>query len=139
MILPGHVQRRIWNLQRAADAADAAAVHLRRSADRLREGDEVQSFAEHKLARDLLRPLVPGQPVRRTPVVMGAGAGVGRWARSRQALRVLADYLKILVPLAVVLGLLTYSVLSGWSGDMTRGYNEMSSKDAARSTAYPKP
>ena len=131
---PVELQRRIWDLQRAAEAADAAAAHLRRSADRLREGDTLQSLAERKLAQDLLRPLLPSPPVHTTPMV-----GVGRWARSLEALRVLADYLKILVPVAVVLGLLTYSVLSGWSGDMTRGYHDMSPKDATRSTAYPKP
>jgi hypothetical protein len=134
---PGEVQGRIWDLQRAAEAADAAAAHLRRAADRLREGDTAQCLAERKLAQDLLQPLLPSRPLQSAPVV--GPVDVGRWARSLEALRVLADYLKILVPLAVVLGLLTYSVLSGWSGDMTRGYHEMSPKDAARSTAYPKP
>ncbi len=107
----GHAQRQCWDLQRAAEGSAAAAGHFRRSAEWLRAGDLARSQAECRLAQDLLRTWLPAQPGPAVPSWRPGGA-----ARGKAALRELACYLRILVPLALVLGVLVCSVLpGGWA------------------------
>ena len=124
--------KQIWDLHQAAQAAEAAALHFRLAADLVRSGDTHKAFAESKTAHELLRPLLP------VPAVSHATAPPSLKARAVQARKTLADYLKILLPAALILGLLGYAVLSGWSGDMSKGYSGMSREEAVRSTSYPK-
>jgi hypothetical protein len=127
------LQQRIWELHRAGYAAEAAAAHFRTAANRLRDGDPVHCLAESKLAQDLLRPFLPSLPVRAEPVRPD-------WrARGKSLLRGLAENLKILLPLILVLGLLAYGLLSGGEDDLTRGDCDITPADAARSTAHPEP
>lgn len=103
----GHAQRQRWDLQRAAEGSAAAAGHFRRSAEWLRAGDLARSQAERRLAQDLLKIWLPVQPGPAVPPLRP-----GWPARCKAALRELSCYLRILLPLALVLGLLVYSVLS---------------------------
>ncbi len=124
--------KQIWDLHQAAQAAESAALHFRRAAELVRAGDTQQAFAQSRAAHELLRPLLPA------PAASHVVAPPTLKDRAVQARKSAADYLKILVPAALILGLLGYAVLSGWTGDMSKGYSGMSREDAVRATAYPK-
>ncbi|MEI6464519.1 MAG: hypothetical protein WCQ89_07320 [Verrucomicrobiota bacterium] len=51
--------------------------------------------------------------------------------------KAIAEYLKFLVPALLVLGALLYLVMSGSTGDMSKGYKGMTPEEAARASAYP--
>lgn len=104
---PEPAQRQRWDLQRAAEGSVAAAVHFRQSAEWLQAGDLARSQAERRLAQDLLKAWLPVRPGPAVPTLRP-----GWPVRCQAALRELACYLRILVPLALVLGLLVCSVLS---------------------------
>jgi hypothetical protein len=97
----------------------------------VRQGDTQGAFGEGRSAKLLLEPLQPSAhraPVRAEPTL------VERMVAKAKAL---AEYLKFLVPALLVLGALLYLVLSGSSGDLSKGYSGMTPEEAARTSAYP--
>ena len=111
MSQPDGAQWRLEDLQRAAAAAEAAALQFRQAAESLQAGHVLLSAAESRLAQDLLRPWLPAPPVAAVPP---PPTPASRWTRGVAALRVLGDYLKI-VPFGVmVLGGMAYLWLIRW-------------------------
>lgn len=96
MGLPDDAQQRVQDFQDAAAVAEAAALQFRHAAEALQAGHRLLSAAEHRLALDLLRPLLPAPPV---PAVQ-----VTRLARGVQPLRVVGDALMRLQCVVVMLG-----------------------------------
>ena len=123
--------KQIWDFNRAAEACEAAAGHFRHATEQVKQGDTQGAFREGRSARKLLEPL---QPAAHRPAVR---AEPSLTERALEQTKSIADYLKFVVPLLAVLGLLLYLVLSGSTGDMAKGYSSMSPEEAARINAYP--
>ena len=123
--------KQIWDFNRAAEACEAAAGHFRRATELVRQGDTRGAFGEGRSARQLLEPL---QPAAHRPPVRAEPTLAERMVAKAKAI---ADYLKFLVPALLVLGALLYLVLSGSSGDLSKGYSGMTPEEAARASAYP--
>ena len=102
MSQPDGAQWRLEDLQRAAAAAEAAALQFRQAAESLQAGHVLLSAAECRLAQDLLRPWLPPPPVAAVPPPPSPRV------RRVEALRVLGDYLKILPFGVLVLGGMAY-------------------------------
>lgn len=96
------------DLQRAAAAADAAALQFRQAAESLQAGHVVLSAAENRLALDLLRPWLPDPLVA---AVLPPPMPTSRWTRGVESLRLLGDCLKILPLCVLMLGCMAYLAL----------------------------
>lgn len=104
MGLPDDTQQRVRGFLQAAGAADAAALQFRQAAEAWQAGHPLLAAAEHRLALDLLRPLLPAAPVPAVPGPQRAG-----WlARGVQPLRRLGDPLKRLQFAVVMQGAMAW-------------------------------
>jgi hypothetical protein len=123
--------KQIWDFNRAAEACEAAAGHFRHATELMQQGDTPGAFGEGRSARLLLEPLQPA--AHRAPVRAEPGLAERVVAKAKA----IAEYLKFLVPALLVLGALLYLVMSGSTGDMSKGYKGMTPEEAARASAYP--
>ena len=132
MTMTAQDQQQLRRLDSAAETVAAAAEHYRKAVEAVRSGDTPQAYVEERAGFVLLQSLLPH------PVMHHAAVPLKPSELLRELKKNTLGYLKLLLPIIVVLGGLYFLIKSGSTGDVSKGYSTMSGEEAAKATAYPR-